>query len=173
MAQRKTRSRGKSLLAKQDTYEGLNKLTVADLRKQATVCICAPSVSLFSSSLRVYRPQASNLASRTRRHLCASYARQRISRTLGESLSFRVCIMGYNSPTVTRRDEGHESIPSLSPSPTILSVQRKAAVKVEATAATSVAEVIASDVPVGPLPEYRTSPYVSFSPGLGCSFLVI
>lgn len=41
MAQRKTRSRGKSpQAAAQETYEELNKLKVVDLRKQATVCTC-------------------------------------------------------------------------------------------------------------------------------------
>lgn len=83
--------------------------------------------------------------------------------------------MGYNLPTVSRRDERYDSIlplPPLSPSPTILSAQRKAALKANATAATNAPEAIPSDAHVGPLPEYRMSFSSSFSSGAGCLLLV-
>lgn len=84
--------------------------------------------------------------------------------------------MGYNLPTVSRRDERYDSIPPLpplSPSPTILSAQRKAALKANATAATNAPEAIPSDAPVGPLPEYRMSFSSSFSSGAGCLLLLV
>ncbi|KJA28910.1 hypothetical protein HYPSUDRAFT_61748 [Hypholoma sublateritium FD-334 SS-4] len=119
MAQRKTRAKGKSpQAAVQETYDGLNKLKVIDLRKQATAAGIKPGKSTKATLVRL---------------ICAS----------------------RNIPLP--EDEQHESIPplpSLSPSPTILSAQRKAAHKASATAATNVPDAMPSDGPAGPLPEY-------------------
>ena len=60
MAQRKTRAKGKSpQAAAQETYDGLNKLKVIDLRKQATVCV--HDSSYLSSLIAFHCAQAAGI----------------------------------------------------------------------------------------------------------------